>query len=188
VDQWSKQVVDGYSSATPLAMQKFDHITTGTFDLLVGSTAGSVGETSAILILLCGGYLALRNMLDWRIPASIFVGTIITSGIFYLANPERFPSPVFMLFAGGMMLGAIFMATDMVGSPVTPLGTWIYGLLIGFFTVVIRLFGGLPEGIMYAILLGNAIAPLIEWVTQPKIYGDPRKFKRKADDHQGGKP
>ncbi len=187
VDQWSKQVVDSFSGATPLAMHKFDHVATSTFDLFVGTTAGSTGETSAILILLCGGYLALRNMLDWRIPASIFVGTIITSGIFFLANPEKFPSPIFMLFAGGMMLGAVFMATDMVGSPVTPIGTWIYGLLIGFFTVIIRLFGGLPEGIMYAILLGNAVAPLIEWVTQPKIYGDPRKFKKKAENPQGGK-
>ena len=83
-----------------------------------------------------------------------------------------------MLFAGGLMLGAMFMASDMVASPVTPLGVWIYGGLIGYLTIIIRLFGGLPEGVMYAILLGNAASPLISSVTQPRVFGARKKEQR----------
>lgn len=176
VMEWTQQVtVDTFSGATPLALQKFDYVTTDTWGLFMGTTAGSAGETSALLILLGGLYLAVRKMLDWRIPVSMLLGAFITSGFFYLLNAEKFPPPTFTLFAGGMMLAAFFMATDMVGSPVTPKGAWIYGILIGFVTVIIRLFGGLPEGVMYAILLGNAFSPLIDSITQPKIYGDPQQ-------------
>jgi len=96
---------------------------------------------------------------------------VLTAGAFYLLNPVAYPDPLFMLFSGGLMLGAWFMATDMVGSPVTPWGVVVFGLLIGFLTVIIRLFGGLTEGIMYAILLGNAATPLIEQITQPRVFG-----------------
>jgi len=95
--------------------------------------------------------------------------------VFHLSNPARFPTPLFMLLSGGLMLGAMFMATDPVSSPVTPLGVWIYGSLIGLITVIIRLFGGLAEGVMYAILLGNAVSPLIDNLTQPRAYGAHRK-------------
>jgi electron transport complex protein RnfD len=166
--------IDAVSGATPLAMQKFEHVTTNIADLFLGSTAGSTGETSVILILVCGLYLATRNMLNWRIPAAIFASTALVAWGFHLADPVRFPGSLFMLFSGGLALGAIFMATDMVGSPVTPLGVWIYGALIGTVTVIIRLFGGLPEGVMYAILLGNALTPLIESFTQPRVYGTRR--------------
>jgi electron transport complex protein RnfD len=101
----------------------------------------------------------------------------VVSGAFYLLDPARYPEPLFMLLSGGLMLGAVFMATDMVASPVTRLGVWIYGALIGLVTIIIRLFGGLPEGVMYAILLGNAVTPLIEAMTQPRIYGA-RKEKK----------
>jgi len=176
VAEWSRQVaVDAFTGATPLALQKFNAITTDSWGLFLGTTAGSAGETSALLILLGGLYLAFRKMLDWRIPTAVLLGAFLTSGFFYLLNAEKFPPPTFMLFAGGMMLAAFFMATDMVGSPVTPRGAWIYGILIGFVTVIIRLFGGLSEGVMYAVLLGNAFAPLIDIVTQPKIYGDPQQ-------------
>jgi electron transport complex protein RnfD len=111
-------------------------------------------------------------MLDWRIPASIVLGVVITSGVLFLVDSSRYPDPAFMVLSGGLMLGAIFMATDMVGSPVTPIGVLVYGLLIGFLTVIIRVFGGLPEGVMYAILLGNAATPLIEQITQPRVFGE----------------
>ncbi len=117
-------------------------------------------------------------MMDWKIPVAVLAGAGITSGAFHLADPARFPEPLFMLFSGGLMLGAVFMASDMVGSPVTPLGVWVYGLLIGFVSVIIRLFGGLPEGVMYAILLGNALSPLIDSVTQPRVYGTRRGMRR----------
>jgi electron transport complex protein RnfD len=138
-------------------------------------TAGSAGETGALLILLCGVYLAVRKMLEWRIVAGVLGSAFVFSGAFYLAGAGQYPDPFFMLFSGGLMLGAVFMATDMVTSPTTPVGIWIYGGLIGAITVVIRLKGGLPEGVMYAILLGNALAPLIDNLTQPRIYGTPRR-------------
>ena len=180
IDEWLGRVaVDGFSGATPLGLQKFDHVSTPAVDLITGMTAGSAGETSAILILVCGLYLAFRRMLDWRIPLWIVVGTIATSGIFYLIDPVNYPDPLFMLLSGGLMLGAWFMATDMVGSPVTPMGVVVYGLLIGFLTVMIRLFGGLSEGVMYAILLANAATPLIEQVTQPRVFGQQRSARVK---------
>ncbi len=170
--EWSRSVaVDGFTGATPLALHKFEQIATDPWALFTGMTSGSTGETSALLILVCGGYLAWRGMLDWRIPAAVLLSAFVTSGAFYLSDPVRFPDPWFMLLSGGLMLGAVFMASDMVASPVTPLGVWIYGFLIGFLTIIIRLFGGLPEGVMYAILLGNAASPLIAAATQPRIYG-----------------
>ena len=163
--------LDAFTGATPLAIQKFDHLETGTLDLFMGTVPGSAGETSALLILLCGLYLAARRMMDWRIPLAVFAGALAVAVPLWLANPAIYPSPGFVLFSGGLMLGAMFMATDMVASPVTPLGSVIYGLLIGAVTVVIRLFGGLNEGVMYAILLANALSPLISDWTQPRVFG-----------------
>jgi len=175
---WVKQhAVDGFSGATPLALQKFEQITTSTADLVLGSVAGSAGETSALIILVCGAYLAYRKMMDWRISAGVLLATVLTTLPFYLMSPEVYPSPIFMLFSGGLMLGAIFMATDMVGSPMTTKGVWLYGAVIGFLTVIIRLFGGLTEGVMYAILVANAMAPMIASATQPRIYGARKKVK-----------
>ncbi len=179
IGEWIQALsADGFTGATPLALQKFEHITTETSDLLLGMTAGSTGETGALLILFCGIYLALRRMMDWRIPVSMLGTAYVTAAFFHWLHPTLFPEPAFMLFAGGLMLGAMFMASDMVASPVTPLGVWIYGGLIGYLTIIIRLFGGLPEGVMYAILLGNAASPLISSVTQPRVFGARKKEKR----------
>lgn len=172
VTEWVKSVaVDSFTGATPLALQKFEGVATSTVDLFTGMTAGSAGETSALLILACGSYLAIRRMMDWRIPAAILLSAAITAGLFNFIGGDKYPEPLFVLFSGGLMLGALFMATDMVGSPVTPLGIWIFGMVIGVVTVIIRLFGGLTEGVMYAILLANALSPLIESFTQPRVYG-----------------
>ena len=166
--------IDGFTGATPLALQKFEHVTVDLTQLFFGLFPGSAGESSAALILVCGLYLIARRMMDWRIPAGVFLGAVLTAAPLWLADPEVFPSPLFVLFSGGLMLGALFMASDMVASPVTPLGALLYGVLIGFITVIIRVFGGLPEGVMYAILLGNAASPLIASVTQPRVYGTGR--------------
>jgi len=183
IDEWLGRVsVDGFSGATPLGLQKFDQIETSAMELMTGMVSGSAGETSAILILACGLYLAFRRMLDWRIPLWIMAGTVFTSGVFYLIDPVSYPDPLFMLLSGGLMLGAWFMASDMVGSPVTPVGVVVYGLLIGFLTVMIRLFGGLSEGVMYAILLGNAATPLIEQLTQPRVFGQQRPSQQKETE------
>lgn len=172
VADWNNQVaVDGFTGATPLALHKFEGISTPVGDLFLGTVTGSAGESSALIILLCGLYLALRNFLDWRIPFFILLSTAVTSGIFHAIDPRQYPEPLFMLFSGGMMLGAWFMATDMVGSPVTTRGVIVYASLIGILTVVIRLFGGLTEGMMYAILLANAATPLIDQYTQPRVFG-----------------
>lgn len=181
VADWVAQVApDGYSGATPLAMMKFEQVPADSVHLLLGSTAGSAGETGALLILICGLYLVARNMMDWRITASILLTAALFSGVFHAINPEVYPGPLFTLCSGGLMLGAVFMATDMVASPVTPLGIWVYGAVIGVLTIVIRFWGGLTEGVMYAILLGNACSPLISSVTQPRRYGAPKKRKGAA--------
>ncbi len=179
---WSQQLgVDGFTGATPLALQKFQHIASSSSDLFLGLTAGSAGETSALLILLCGSWLAVRKMMDWRISAGVFAGALLISvPLHYGLDPKIYPSPDFVLLSGGMMLGALFMATDMVGSPLTPRGVWLYGLLIGSLTVIIRQFSALNEGIMYAILIANAAAPLIAAITQPRIYGARKKPGRSA--------
>jgi len=168
---FSEPEYDALTSATPLALWKFSREATDTADLALGFISGSAGETSSVLILLGGLYLIARNMMNWRIPVAIFGAVIALSGALHLADPGRYASPVFMLFSGGLMLGAMFMATDMVGSPMTSRGCYLYGALIGLVTVVIRTWGGLPEGVMYAILLGNAVTPHLDRWTRPTIYG-----------------
>lgn len=176
IQTWLASVApDGFSGATPLALMKFEQVPTESMSLLLGSTAGSAGETSALLILLCGAYLVYRRMMEVRVTLSILIVAALTTTVFWLMDGDKYPGPLFMLCSGGLMLGAVFMATDMVASPVTPLGVWIYGGLIGFITIIIRLFGGLSEGIMYAILLANACSPLISSITQPRRYGAPSK-------------
>ncbi len=171
-------VFDGTSGATPLSAFKFDHITTDGMDLALGLVSGSTGETSAIIILLSGLYLIVRKMMNWRIPAAILGSVFVLSGILYLIDSQIYPNPIFMLFSGGLMLGAMFMATDMVASPITSLGVIIYGAFIGIMVVVIRVWGGLPEGVMYAILLANALSPHIDKMIQPRVYGTHKSTKR----------
>jgi len=171
--------VDAVTTATPLGLMKFERVATSVGDLAFGTTAGSLGETGAILILLCGGFLALRNYLNWRIPASILLTVAVFVGILHLIDGARYPTPLFMVLSGGLMLGAVYMATDMVTSPVTNRGAWIFGAGIGFLVVLIRLWGGLAEGVMYAILIMNALVPFINRATQPKVFGVPAT---------GGKP
>ena len=174
---FAEPVFEGTSGATPLSAFKFDNVTADTGDLALGLISGSTGETCAILILIGGLYLVIRNMMNWRIPVTILATVAALSGILYLVNPEVYPSPMFMLFSGGLMLGAVFMASDMVGSPITTPGIIIYGVFIGVLVVVIRIWGGLPEGVMYAILLGNAIAPQIDKLIRPRVYGTSKSSK-----------
>ena len=163
--------IDGTTAATPLGMLKFEQEVTPLANLVYGRTGGSLGETSGLLLLLGGIYLWLRRDLDWRIPVSILLTVVIFSACLTLIDAERFPSPMFSLFSGGLMLGAIYMATDPVTSPVTPRGAWIFGIGVGVLVMLIRVFGGLPEGVMYAILLMNAATPLIDRYTQPRVFG-----------------
>ncbi|MBW2294747.1 MAG: RnfABCDGE type electron transport complex subunit D [Deltaproteobacteria bacterium] len=167
----SPNVPDALSGATPLGLMKFEQTITSSWDLMLGTTGGSLGETAGLIILACGVYLAIRNHLDWRTPASILVTVALLSAILHGLDAARYPGPIFMIFSGGLILGAVFMATDMVTSPVTHRGCWIFGAGIGFLVVVIRFWGGLAEGVMYAILLMNALVPFINRATQPRVFG-----------------
>ena len=160
------------TAATPLGLAKFEQTHTAALPLFLGTTGGSLGETSAVVILACGAYLAWRGFLNWRTPVSIFASVALLSGVIHLVD-AKYPGPLFMLFSGGLVLGAVYMATDMVTSPTTNRGRWIFGAGVGALVVVIRLWGGLPEAVMYAILLMNALVPFINRATQPRVFGTP---------------
>jgi electron transport complex protein RnfD len=163
--------VSSVTGATPLAQMKFDQVMTPVTDLFLGRIPGSVGETSSLLLLIGVVYLIVKRYAAWRIPLSIFLSVAVLGGIFHLIDPSRYPNPLFHLFAGGLMIGALYMATDMVTSPITKKGQIYFGAGIGALVIMIRLFGGLPEGVMYAILFMNALVPLINRGTKPRIFG-----------------
>ena len=163
--------LDALAGATPLAKWKFDGVMANAGDLLTSLSGNMAVGPAPLLILACGAYLALRRFMDWRIPLAIIGSAALTAWLLYAFDGVRYPNPFFMLFSGGLILGAVYMATDMATSPVTPKGMWVYGALIGLLTVVIRYYSGLPEGVMYAILIANAASPLIEKITQPVPFG-----------------
>ena len=162
--------VDVVTMATPLGLMKFEHQGTDLLKLAIGNTGGSLGETAGVLILVCGAYLAWKRYLNWRIPVAIFASVAALSALLHAVEPSL-PGAPFMLLSGGLILGAVYMATDMVTSPVTNLGSWIFGIGIGLMTVVIRLWGGLAEGVMYSILFMNALVPFIDQATRPATFG-----------------
>jgi len=174
---FAQPAYDAATSATPLARMKFESVFAADSDLMYGLTTGSVGETCGVLILLGGAYLVLRRMMNWRIPVSIFITVALITWALARHDPATYPGPLFMLFSGGLMLGAVFMATDMVASPITNAGCWLYGVLIGVLVVVIRFWGGMPEGVMYAILLANAASPHIDHLIRPRVFGTGRGAK-----------
>ena len=173
---------DAVTGATPLALVKEAvkngqavgdtlssvGITTG--NLILGNIGGSLGEVAAIGLLLGFAYMLIRKIISWHIPVAIFATVIVFSGILNLADPAQFAGPVFHLFTGGLMLGAIFMATDYVTSPMTHKGMLIYGVGIGLLTVIIRIFGAYPEGMSFAILIMNGFTPLINRYCKPRRF------------------
>ncbi len=165
--------------ATPLGNLKFlASITEGSLtplkDLFWGNVGGCLGETSAIALLLGALFLLFRKVIDWRIPAGIISALVVFTGLFWITSPDKYTHPLFHVLAGGFLIGAFFMATDMVTSPITPVGAWIYALGIGFLIGLIRLFGGFPEGVMFSILFMNTFVPLINRYTRPRILGKRR--------------
>ncbi len=189
-------VPDLVTSATPLAVAKALRDTTqisrdiaGTVmnnlastetiqNAFWGNIGGCIGEISAAALLIGAAYLAYKHIIEWRIPVSyigtVFVLTYIFGGINGVFSASIM-LPIFHIFSGGLILGAFFMATDMVTSPVTKKGRLIFGMGCGILTVVIRLVGGYPEGVSYSILLMNITVPLIDRYTSPKIFGEVRK-------------
>ncbi len=165
VDAVSTATVLGLLFDTPEALPALQ-------EMFLGTVAGSLGEISALALLLGLGYLLWKRIITWHIPVSILVTVALFSGVLYLFNPVPMYHPLIHLFSGGLMLGAIFMATDYVTSPMTKKGMLIYGVGIGFVTMAIRFWGAYPEGISFAILLMNALTPLINNYTTPKRFGE----------------
>lgn len=165
------KAIDAVSAATPLALWKFEGNATSVMELFVGNVSGSLGETSVIAILIGGLYLRYKGVINWKLPLGYLGAMAAASLALWLYDPAKYASPLFHLFAGGAMLGAWFMVTDMVTSPTTPAGQWIFAAGAGVLAVIIRTFGGLPEGVMYSILFMNAFVPLLNKHTRPRIFG-----------------
>lgn len=183
--------VDAVTGATPLGIIK-EALNNGVSvseiasklpapsDLFLGNMGGSLGEISALLLILGGIYMLITKVITWHIPVSVIGSAAILSAIFWQVNPDLYISPVYHVLSGGLMLGAIFMATDMVSSPMTPKGQIIFGIGIGVITILIRLFGAYPEGISFAILIMNAMVPLLNRYIKPKRFGETIKESKKG--------
>ena len=174
---WNPAYLDAVTAATPLAILKgqFSEVPT-TLNLFLGNVGGSMGEVSALALLIGFAYLLIRKIITWHIPVSIFVTVAIFTGILHYANPDAYiGSPEFHLLTGGLILGAIYMATDYVTSPMTSRGMLIFGVGIGIITVIIRVFGAYPEGVSFAILIMNAFTPLINKYVKPKRFGEVKR-------------
>lgn len=181
------QLADAATGATPLsamkgmlasgmtvpeAMATFDY-----GDMLIGFKSGSFGEVSVLALLLGFGWLLFRRVITWRIPVYVLGTMAIFTGILWGIDPDKYMSPMFHLFTGGALLGAIFMATDYVTSPMTYKGMLIYGVGIGVITILIRIWGVYPEGMSFAILIMNAFVPLIDKYITPRRFGVVKKAK-----------
>ena len=144
-------------------------------DLFIGNMGGSLGEVSALAILIGGAYLLIRRIISWHIPVSFLLTVFAFTALLHGHNNMIYADPVFHLLTGGLMLGAFFMATDMVTSPMTPVGMLLFGLGCGILTVVIRVWGIYPEGVSFAILIMNALTPLINKGFRPKRFAPEKK-------------
>ena len=171
--------IDAETAATPLAMLKghFGELP-NTMDLLLGNMGGSLGEVSAIALIIGGLYLIIRKVISWHIPVSILGTVAIYTAILHAANPELYASADIHLLTGGLMLGAIFMATDYATSPMNGKAQLFYGIGIGFITVIIRTFGAYPEGVSFAILIMNGVTPLLNHYIKPKRFGEKVKAQK----------
>ncbi len=177
-------MTDAQTGATPLAIVKeglnngqtfssiMDSMPYSYGEMFIGQMGGSLGEISAAALILGGLFLLFRKIITWHIPVSILGTVAIFTAILYGINPESYANPMFHLLTGGLLLGAIFMATDMVTSPMTPKGMLLYGFGIGVITVLIRVWGAYPEGVSFAILIMNAVVPLINNWAKPKRFGE----------------
>ncbi|MCX6328158.1 MAG: RnfABCDGE type electron transport complex subunit D [Bacteroidia bacterium] len=179
----STKYIDAVTGATPLAIikeglkngesisQLMTQIPTPV-QMFLGKMGGSLGEVAAIALLIGFVYLLVKKIITWHIPVSVIGSMAIFTTILWLINPEKNADPMFHILAGGVLLGAIFMATDYVTSPMNPKAMIIYGCGIGILTVIIRVWGAYPEGVSFAILLMNAFVPLMNAYIKPKRFGE----------------
>jgi electron transport complex protein RnfD len=181
-------IADAVTGATPLGMIKeglmFGDTMTNisvnlpsNLEMFLGVSGGSIGEMSAIALLIGGIYLLVRKVITWHIPVTMLVTMAVMTGIFWVIDPESYASPLIHILSGGALLGAFFMATDLVTSPMTKKGMIIFAVGIAVITVVIRLFGAYPEGVSFAILIMNAFVPLINKFLKPRRFGSKIKAK-----------
>ncbi|MDR1006259.1 MAG: RnfABCDGE type electron transport complex subunit D [Bacteroidales bacterium] len=164
---------DAITGATPLAIMKQGGSLPPIWDMIMGDKAGSFGEVSAIALILGGLFLLYRRIITWHSPVAFIGSAVVFTAILWMVNPDKFFNPLYHIFSGGLMLGALFMATDMVTTPVTGKGQIIFGLGCGILTIVFRCFGSMPEGVSFAILIMNACTPLINKFSKPKRFGVP---------------
>ncbi len=175
--------LDGITSATPLAIVKEGFKNGESFsaiysqipsywDMFIGKMGGCIGEISALALLIGFVYLLKKKIITWHIPVSMIGAVAVCSGILWLIMPDKCANPLFHLLTGGVFLGAIFMATDYVTSPMSKKGMLVFGSLIGILTVLIRVFGAYPEGVSFSILIMNAFVPLINRYCKPRRFGE----------------
>lgn len=161
--------IDGVSGATPLAAIKAGE-SVDILNMFLGNIGGTIGETSALAILIGAGYLLFKKVISWRIPVA-YIGTFLIFMILFSGKGFDVNYLLGQAFGGGLMLGAFFMATDYASSPITANGKLVFGVILGIFTGIFRVLGGSAEGVSYAIIIGNLLVPLIESVTMPKFFG-----------------
>jgi len=162
-----KEGIDKGDAVSDIMSQVPSHM-----EMFYGHMGGSMGEIAALALLIGFAYLLIRKVITWHIPVSIIATITVFTGILWLVNPESIADPLFHLLTGGVLLGAIYMATDYVTSPMSVKGMWVYGIGIGVITVLIRVFGAYPEGVSFAILIMNAFVPLINIYLKPKRFGE----------------
>ena len=170
---WLGERVDTISQSTPMLIFRETHTMAPYIKLFWGNVAGSLGETSVVLILIAAVYLIYTKSASWQTMAAVMIGFGVMSSIFYLTGASTVPNPLFGLLSGGLLFGAVFMATDPISSPMTVEGKWIYGIIIGALTVIIRGYALFAGGIMFSILIGNTFAPIID--EGVKLYRNRRK-------------
>lgn len=173
--------LDAQTGATPLAMlqEMFKSGDVQTLpllqDMMLGNTGGSLGEVCELAILIGFVFLLWKKVITWHIPVSIICTVFVISGCLWLIDPAHFANPVVEILSGGLMLGAVFMATDYVTSPMSLKGQLVYGVAIGALTIIIRVFGAYPEGMSFSILIMNAFVPLINSKFKPTRFGEVAK-------------
>lgn len=173
--------IDAISQATPMLIFRETGTLASLSDLLIGNVAGSLGETSAVLIIIAGIYLIYKKVASWQIMTGVLIGFTGLSSLLYGLGNTQIPNPIFGIFAGGLLFGAIFMATDPISAPKTKEGKWIYGVLIGIVAVIIRGYALFAGGMMFAILIANTFAPIIdEGVNAYKKYKKESKAKKEG--------
>lgn len=170
--------LDAVTGATPMAAIKAGDLSISPnanfFDMMIGTAGGSLGEVAAIALILGGIYMIARKIITWHIPVTIILTVFAFAGLLWLIDPSQYVNPLYHILGGGLLLGAIFMATDYVTSPMSATGKIIFGVGIGLLTIIIRLWGNYPEGMSFAILLMNAVVPLINKKFQPARFGAPK--------------